>query len=217
MPAASIWPRRRSQLAQANATLPPLLKQQAQPHDLLAVLTGRFPSQARPSNSRWPSLQPAAGFAGEPALHTGGAAPRRAAGRSQPARGQRRDRHRRGNRLPNIQLTANAGSTALAIGQLFTPGTGFWNLGAALAAPIFQGGTLLHQERAARAAYDQAAQQYRSTVLTAFQNVADTLVGAATGCGRPEGRRRRRRTPPRHARHHATAIAGRLCRLARAA
>jgi outer membrane protein TolC len=43
-------------------------------------------------------------------------------------------------------------------------------------APIFQGGTLLHQERAARAAYVQAAEQYRSTVLTAFQNVADTLT-----------------------------------------
>ena len=41
---------------------------------------------------------------------------------------------------------------------------------------MFQGGTLLHQERAAKAAYEQAAEQYRSTVLTAFQNVADTLT-----------------------------------------
>src|SRR5205807_2775961 len=38
------------------------------------------------------------------------------------------------------------------------------------------GGALLHQERAARAAYLEAAEQYRSTVLTAFQNVADTLT-----------------------------------------
>ena len=80
------------------------------------------------------------------------------------------------NRLPNISLTANAGSTALAINQLFKSGTGFWSLGADLAAPIFQGGTLLHQERAAKAAYVEAAEQYRSTVLTAFQNVADTLA-----------------------------------------
>ena len=35
---------------------------------------------------------------------------------------------------------------------------------------------MLHQERAAKAAYVQAAEQYRSTVLTAFQNVADTLT-----------------------------------------
>jgi NodT family efflux transporter outer membrane factor (OMF) lipoprotein len=80
------------------------------------------------------------------------------------------------NRLPNIQLTANAGSTALALGQVFGPGTNFWSLGAALTQPIFDGGTLLHRERAAKAAYVQASEQYRSTVLTAFQNVADTLV-----------------------------------------
>jgi outer membrane protein TolC len=80
------------------------------------------------------------------------------------------------NRLPNITLTANAGNNALALGQVFGPGTGFWNLGAALLAPIFDGGTRLHQERGARAAYKQAAEQYRGTVLTAFQNVADTLA-----------------------------------------
>ena len=80
------------------------------------------------------------------------------------------------NRLPNFELTANTGSTALAVDQLFAPGTGFWAVGADLAAPIFQGGALLHRERAARAAYDQAAQQYRGAVLTAFQNVADTLT-----------------------------------------
>jgi outer membrane protein TolC len=58
---------------------------------------------------------------------------------------------------------------------MFGSGTGFWDLGLDLAQPLFDGGALLHQERAARAAYVQAAQQYRSTVLTAFQNVADTL------------------------------------------
>jgi outer membrane protein TolC len=80
------------------------------------------------------------------------------------------------NRLPNLQLTAVGGNSALAFSQLFTPGTDFWTIGAGLTAPIFQGGTLLHQERAARATYDQSAQLYRSTVLGAFQNVADTLT-----------------------------------------
>ena len=41
--------------------------------------------------------------------------------------------------------------------------------------PVFDGKTLLHKERAAIAAYTQAEEQYRSAVLTAFQNVADTL------------------------------------------
>jgi outer membrane protein TolC len=45
-----------------------------------------------------------------------------------------------------------------------------------LTAPIFEGGTLLHQQRSAKAAYVQAANQYRSAVLTALQNVADALT-----------------------------------------
>ncbi len=80
------------------------------------------------------------------------------------------------NRLPNITLSGNAGSSALAFSQLFTPGTQFWTIAATAAAPIFDGGTLLHQERAARAAFDASTAQYKSTVLTAFQNVADTLT-----------------------------------------
>ena len=63
----------------------------------------------------------------------------------------------------------------LEAGKIFSGGAGFWTLAGSLTQPIFQGGALLHKERAARAAYTQAAEQYRSTVLTAFQNVADTL------------------------------------------
>jgi NodT family efflux transporter outer membrane factor (OMF) lipoprotein len=83
------------------------------------------------------------------------------------------------NRLPNITLSASTGSTALALDQLFTSGTGFWSIGADVTAPLLEGGTLLHQERAAKAAYVQAAAQYRSTVLTACANVADTLAALA--------------------------------------
>ncbi len=79
------------------------------------------------------------------------------------------------NRLPNITLTASDGTTAAQLDRLFTPGTGFWSVAASLTQPIFQGGALLHRQRAAEAAYDQAAAQYRSTVVAAFRNVADTL------------------------------------------
>ncbi|HEX2817791.1 MAG TPA: TolC family protein, partial [Phenylobacterium sp.] len=80
------------------------------------------------------------------------------------------------NRLPSFLLTGDAGSSALTFARVFHSGTGFWDLGAAVTTPIFQGGALLHQERAAKAAYQQSAEQYRSTVLTAVQNVADTLA-----------------------------------------
>jgi len=166
----------KTQLAEATATLPPLLKQSAQLQDLLAVLVGRFPSQAPAPALTLADLQlpqdlpvslPSAIVEQRPDVLQAEANLHAASAQIGVAVA---------NRLPNIQLTANAGSTALAIGQLFAPGTGFWTLAASLTAPIFDGGTLLHQERAARANYEEASQQYRSTVLGAFQNVADTLT-----------------------------------------
>ena len=165
-----------SQLAQISATLPPLVKQSVQLHNLLAVLVGQFPSQAPDERFDLSSLQlpkklpvslPSALVAQRPDVLQAEANLHAASAQIGIAIA---------NRLPNIELTANTGSAALAIDQLFTSGTGFWNLGAAVTAPFFQGGTLLHQQRAAQAAYTESAEQYRSTVLTAFQNVADTLT-----------------------------------------
>ena len=77
--------------------------------------------------------------------------------------------------MPNLTLTGSAGTAATDPSRFFTPGTGFWSIAASLTQPIFDGGMLLHKERAARAALEQSAAQYQSTVITAFQNVADTL------------------------------------------
>jgi NodT family efflux transporter outer membrane factor (OMF) lipoprotein len=165
-----------SQLAQIAATLPPLLKQVAQQHDQLAVLAGRFPNQAPDEAFELSTLQlpqdlpvslPSDLVAQRPDVLQAEANLHDASAKIGISIA---------NRLPNFELTANAGSSAAAIDQLFNSGTGFWGLGVAATAPLFQGGTLLHQERAAKAAYVQAAEQYRSTVLTAFQNVADTLT-----------------------------------------
>ena len=165
-----------SQLAQVTATLPPLLKQSAQQHDLLAALSGRFPSQAPVEQFDLSTLTlpqdlpvslPATLVAQRPDVLQAEANLHAASANIGVAEA---------NRLPNITLTGNAGSSALAIGQVFGAGTGFWALGWALTAPIFDGGTLKHQAAAAKDAYVQAAAQYRSTVLTAVQNVADTLV-----------------------------------------
>src|ERR1700676_2985709 len=84
------------------------------------------------------------------------------------------------NMLPQIGLSANIGSTALTIGSLFGPGTAFWTIAANAAQTIFDAGTLLHKKRAADAAFDLAAAQYKQTVLTAFQNVADVLQALQT-------------------------------------
>lgn len=164
-----------AQLEQLEATLPPLLKQRDQQDHLIAVLTGHFPVQLRPQKftlgdfvlpTDLPLSLPSTIVAQRPDVLQAEENMHAASAQIGVATA---------NRLPNITLSANAGSTALAIGQVFGPGTGFWNIGAALLAPIFDGGTLLHEQRGARAAYQQSAEQYRGTVLTAFQNVADTL------------------------------------------
>src|SRR4029077_7143797 len=67
------------------------------------------------------------------------------------------------------------GSLAVHAGDLFGSGTKSWTLGGNLLAPLFHGGTLRAQQRAAEAGLDKAAADYQSTVLTAFQNVADSL------------------------------------------
>ena len=78
--------------------------------------------------------------------------------------------------LPAFTLTGNAGTTANQISQSFmTPGTAFWTLAGEVAQTVFDAGTLLHKKRAADAAFDQAAEMYRSTVIAALQNVADAL------------------------------------------
>jgi NodT family efflux transporter outer membrane factor (OMF) lipoprotein len=165
-----------AQLSQLEASLPPLLKQRDQQNNLIAVLTGGYPSQLPTQKFTLESFAlppdlplslPSALVEQRPDVLQAQANLHAASAQVGVATAAR---------LPNITLTANAGSNALAIGQIFGPGTGFWNIGASLLAPIFDGGTLLHQQRAARFAYQQSAQQYRGAVLTAFQNVADTLA-----------------------------------------
>ncbi len=164
-----------TQLAQAQAALPPLLAQLDQQRDLLAALAGEFPNHDSSAKFRLSDLQ----LPQELPVSL----PSQLVEQRPDVRQAEENLHSASaqigiaiaNRLPNITLTANAGSTALAIDQVFSSGTGFWGVGAAAMQPLFEGGALLHKERAAKAAYVQAAEQYRGAVLTAFQNVADTL------------------------------------------
>jgi NodT family efflux transporter outer membrane factor (OMF) lipoprotein len=162
-------------LAQIEQTLPPLERQLEQQRHLLSALTGGLPSQeprekftlatlrlprnlpvSLPSKlvQQRPDLR-----AAEENLHSASAQIGVAIA----------------NRLPNVTLTGNLGSQSTTIAQLFTPGTGAWAIGASVLQPIFDGGTLYQKEVAARATFEQATSQYRSTVITAFQNVADSL------------------------------------------
>lgn len=162
-------------LAQAQTSLPPLQKQLAQQRDLLAALAGRFPSQGVAETFELADLHlpqelpvslPAKLVEQRPDVRAAEAQLHSASAQIGVAIA---------NMLPNITLSANAGYAADELTRLFGPGTSYWTLAASLTQPIFEGGTLLHRTRAARAACAQAAAQYRNTVITAFQNVADAL------------------------------------------
>lgn len=79
------------------------------------------------------------------------------------------------NRLPQFAVTGAIGGMADTPGWMFRSGGGFFNLAASVSQTIFDGGTLRAKSRAAEQALLQAGAQYRSTVITALQNVADTL------------------------------------------
>ena len=162
-------------LEQTRAGLPLLQKQLALQRDLLATLSGRTPDQEVPASFTLDNLQlpqdlplslPARLVEQRPDVRMADAQLHAACAQVGVAFAAR---------LPNIDITANGGSATDQMHTLFGSGTGFWNIGAAVTSPLFDGGTLKHRQRAAEAAYKEAAEQYRSTVLSALQNVADSL------------------------------------------
>lgn len=84
------------------------------------------------------------------------------------------------NLYPQITITGNYGWSANAPGELFSSASKVWLMGLNITQPIFQGGALRAQRRAAIQAYKQALAQYRQVVLQAFQNVADSLRAIET-------------------------------------
>lgn len=167
-----------SALAQAQATLPPLEKQLSETRNQLTVLLGKFPNQPPADTFSLDSIHLP--------LEIPVSLPSRLVEQRPDVAAASANLHAAtaqvgiaiANRLPNITLSANMGSIAPYVAGaqgLFTPGMGFWNLSGDLAATLFDGFNLEHRQRAAEAGLEQAAAQYRSVVLTAFQNVADRL------------------------------------------
>lgn len=164
-----------AELAQAAETLPPLEKQLALQRNLLTALAGRFSFEGSGeefdlSRFKLPETVPVSipsqlvaqrpdVKAAEANLHEATAAVGVAIA----------------NRLPNINISGNLGASAFKAAELFTPGTGLYMAAANITQPIFMGMTLLNKQKAAQAALEQADAQYRSTVINAFQNVADAL------------------------------------------
>ena len=162
-------------LAQTRATLAPLQKQLAQTRNQLMAYLGRFPNQDKGERFNLASLHlpqelpvslPSALVSQRPDVRAAEAQLHEASANIGVAVA---------NQLPQFSITGSLGSTVASGSKLFSAGSGVWSLAGAIAQPLFDAGALEHRKRAAVAAYDQSAAQYRGTVITAFQDVANVL------------------------------------------
>lgn len=164
-----------AQLAQTEATVPDLEKQLAQAYHRLAVLAGETPDHlelpdleldAMKLPAELPVSVPARLVRQRPDVQAAEAQLHQATAQVGVATA---------NLFPSLSLTGSIGSDATATRSLLSAGTGVWSAGASLSQPIFHGGQLLAQRREAIANLDVAQANYRESVLTAMQQVADTL------------------------------------------
>ena len=164
-----------SALAQAEQALPPLKRQFEQTRDLLAVLASDLPAQSQPTQLDLETLK----LPEELALSV----PSKLVEHRPDVRAAEALVHSASaevgiavaNRLPQFSISAVYGGSATQFARMFADSDRFWAITGNVTQTIFDFGTLRHRQRAAEAALDQATAQYRSVVLTAFQNVADSL------------------------------------------
>jgi NodT family efflux transporter outer membrane factor (OMF) lipoprotein len=155
----------KSQVASLETSLPPLAQRGDAAGDLLAVLGGRSPAEWKPPDIAFDTLrlpedipvslpsdlvrQRPDVLAAEADLHAASAQIGIATA----------------DILPSISLSGDLGSGAGRI----------WSGAGSVSVPVFRGGSLWFTRRSAVHAYEKSLAEYRQTVLTAFQQVADTL------------------------------------------
>ena len=163
-------------LAQTKLLLPPLERQREQQANVISVLTGSFPSHSERltfalrnfrSPRQVPVSLPADLVRQRPDVRIAEANLRSANALIGVAIA---------NRLPQITLTGNGGSTADMVSRLFSPGTWFWMIAGGAVQTVLDGRTLAMKQRAAEETFRQQTAQYKSVVLQAVQNVADVLL-----------------------------------------
>lgn len=164
-----------AQLAQTKATLPPLEHQLAQTRDQLTALAGKMPSHeiaetfdlaALTLPVELPETIPSKLIDQRPDIRSAEAQLHAASAQIGVATAAQ---------LPQFNIGASAGYLSTGITNMFDPTFGTWSIMGGVTQTLFDAGTLLHKKRAAVAAFDQIAAQYRSTVIKAAQNVADAL------------------------------------------
>jgi len=78
--------------------------------------------------------------------------------------------------FPSLTLAGAGSYQSSTLSNLFTASNRVWSFGPQLAMSLFDGGLRRAETAQARAVYDQSVDNYRQTVLTAFQQVEDDLA-----------------------------------------
>ena len=166
----------RAEAAETRAALPELERRLAATRHRLAVYAGRMPGEATLPEFRLADLHLPAelplSLPSELARHR----PDIMAAEALLHAASARVGIATADLYPRITLSATGGSLATAFSSLLGPGTWFSLLGGTLMQPIFRGGTLRAEKRAAVAAFEEAGATYREVLLSGFQDVADVLV-----------------------------------------
>jgi NodT family efflux transporter outer membrane factor (OMF) lipoprotein len=162
-------------LAQTQATLPALQKQLAQQRNQLMAYLGRLPSQDRGESVNLAELDlPKTLPVSLPSVLV----------RQRPdIRTAEETLHQStanvgvdvANMLPSLTLTGSYGSSASTPHNLFSADAIAWSVASSVSQKIFDGGALYHTKEADVATFEQDLAKYKSTVISAFQNVADAL------------------------------------------
>jgi NodT family efflux transporter outer membrane factor (OMF) lipoprotein len=169
-----------TQLATTEAQLPTLERQEHHQEGAIALLLGRAAGSPLPDLPSFDELHlpadvprsvPADVIAHRPDIRAAEAQVRGAAADFGAAVAAR---------LPAVQLTGSAGGAATEFAQMFATPNLFFTLVGAVTTPVFRSGALLHQQRAARAAFEGAEAQYRTAALQAFLDVDDAISGLRT-------------------------------------
>jgi NodT family efflux transporter outer membrane factor (OMF) lipoprotein len=161
--------------ASLAAGLPTLRQQALATRHALAVLLGRTPDAAPPVldlaqlhlPDEVPVVVPSDLLRTRPDIQAADAALKAAAADVGVATAQM---------FPSLTLNASMGQGGFNWPAAVSGAGALWSIAGSLSQPIFHGGALVAQRRAALDTYDATASQYKQTVLTAFQNVADTLA-----------------------------------------
>ena len=164
-------------LAQMQITLPPLEKQLAQQRTQMIALAGHFPGEGLPirfefSDLKLPDELPVS-------------LPFEVVRQRPDVRAAEANVHSAcalvgvaiANRLPQFNIMANGGTTSSSLAHVldFSTKYSFWTIAGTVGQVFFDGFTLEQKQRAAEAGLDQAAAQYKSTVIVGYQNVANAL------------------------------------------